>query len=56
MCRVKKRMLETKSALQQADNWTTLSAEVDSAFESNNLQLVRKLNLFHLKIDFHFVS
>ncbi|CAD5118778.1 DgyrCDS7456 [Dimorphilus gyrociliatus] len=37
---VKKRMLETKSALQQADNWTTLSAEVDNAFESNNLQLI----------------
>lgn len=34
---VKTRMEATSSALQEADNWETLSADVDKAFASNNL-------------------
>eukprot|EP00041_Stephanoeca_diplocostata_P030555 m.928645 g.928645 ORF g.928645 m.928645 type:complete len:580 (+) comp23778_c0_seq3:78-1817(+) len=34
---VKSRMEATSSALQEADNWETLSADVDKAFASNDL-------------------
>jgi len=37
---VKSRMVATTSALQEADNWTTLSEDIDAAFESGDLKTI----------------
>lgn len=38
--RVKSRMQMTADALKEADNWTTLSADVEEVFQSNNVQAI----------------
>lgn len=38
---IKKRMLESQSALQEADNWTTLSADVEIVFATHDIKKVR---------------
>ncbi|CAI8022791.1 Conserved oligomeric Golgi complex subunit 7 [Geodia barretti] len=40
---MKTRMLESQNALQEADNWTTLSADVDDVFASQDIHKVIKL-------------
>ena len=37
---VKERMQAAANALQEADNWTTLSANVDEVFDSGDVALV----------------
>ena len=37
---IKKRMLESQSALQEADNWTTLSADVEIVFATHDIYKV----------------
>lgn len=38
---VKQRMLESQRALKEADNWTTLLADVDEVFASQDIDKVR---------------
>eukprot|EP00051_Salpingoeca_urceolata_P029288 m.489477 g.489477 ORF g.489477 m.489477 type:complete len:730 (-) comp26803_c0_seq1:35-2224(-) len=38
--RVKERIEETSSALQEADNWTTLSTDIEAAFVSEDLAMI----------------
>ncbi|CAN7997382.1 unnamed protein product [Ixodes hexagonus] len=37
---IKLRMLEANQALREADNWTTLSADVDQVFQSGDVQAI----------------
>ena len=39
---VKGRMMDASAALQEADNWTTLSADVDDVFDSGDVAKVRR--------------
>ena len=38
---VKQRMLESQRALKEADNWTTLLADVDEVFASQDIDKVK---------------
>ena len=37
---IKSRMKDASDALREADNWTTLSADVDEVFESGDINAV----------------
>lgn len=37
---VKTRMIETSSALQEADNWSSLSEDIDAAFQTGDLKAI----------------
>lgn len=41
--RVKQRMLQSRTALQEADNWTTLSENVEEVFATGDVQKVSQL-------------
>ncbi len=42
--RVKQRMLLSQTALQEADNWTTLSENVEEVFATGDIQQVGDTN------------
>ena len=42
---VKTRMQATSSALQEADNWTSLNADVEAAFEANDIDRISNILL-----------
>ena len=42
---LKQKIQETRNALKEADNWTTLTAEIEDTFDSNDLAAIsNKLN------------